>query len=698
MSEEKRLKARVAHKHKTEANWRLDVYDEPGKLREDPFIPLNGEIVIFDEDENYDYKRLKLGNGITNVMDLPFIEQNIRNYIDEKTQYFETRTLKDNKTLIINTTNNDNQANFIEINGDTTLNGDLDVEGGFRVDMVDSNGAIGAINLYASGKNHTSSCLDISADDATVTIGQGAFTVDAATVNFINNSDFNINDKPVVIIDDLENAKTVLVGNYEDTANSDTIFGAKRYADAAADDAKNYTDKKTAGYTIGDEGSGSTGGHTLKIGGSGNIDQVGISANDVFYVDVYGEGRIDVNATKINLLTNKSTGSSGYPLSVKIDDKEVATQEYVSEQVKNYIPTAQKGAINGVATLNENGKVPQNQLPSYVDDVLEFDNKDVFPSTGENDKIYIAIDTNTTYRWGGTTYVPIGSDLALGDTENTAFDGKRGLEAYEHSQTTGGNPHNVTKEDLGIVDTYTNNEPLLKDMGGILANNHKNGFNNVPINDLITELLYPYTAPTISCSLNPTAGTKEMNKSITVNSATVTVTKKSKSLQSIKLYEGNSLIEEKTDGVASGGSFTFTINKILNGSTNTSYKATVTEAGENGATISSNNQTYNFVYPYFYGVVARGSTIDSEMILSFKKEIRAKGDHNYTYTTNMECPVIAYPKSYGALKSIVDPNNFTQNWTQYIVTIDSDTINDVDYYVYVGGAAIATNTTYKFYY
>ena len=42
--------------------------------------------------------------------------------------------------------------------------------------------------------------------------------------------------------------------------------------------------------------------------------------------------------------------------------------------VKGKISTSEKGANNGVATLDSNGKVPSTQLPSFVDDVLEYDN------------------------------------------------------------------------------------------------------------------------------------------------------------------------------------------------------------------------------------------------------------------------------------------------------------------------------------
>lgn len=95
------------------------------------------------------------------------------------------------------------------------------------------------------------------------------------------------------------------------------------------------------------------------------------------------------------------------------------------------------------------GKVPFSQLPSYVDDVLEFANLASFPTTGESGKIYIAIDTNVTYRWTGTGYAEISASLALGETSSTAYRGDRGKIAFDHSQTTG-NPHNTTKADIGL--------------------------------------------------------------------------------------------------------------------------------------------------------------------------------------------------------------------------------------------------------
>lgn len=62
-------------------------------------------------------------------------------------------------------------------------------------------------------------------------------------------------------------------------------------------------------------------------------------------------------------------------------------------------------AANGLAKLDASGIIPSSILPAYVDDVLEFANLAAFPATGESGKIYIALDTNRTYRWSGSVYV-----------------------------------------------------------------------------------------------------------------------------------------------------------------------------------------------------------------------------------------------------------------------------------------------------
>lgn len=96
----------------------------------------------------------------------------------------------------------------------------------------------------------------------------------------------------------------------------------------------------------------------------------------------------------------------------------------ITNSLNAFIST--KGQPSGLAELDSTGKVPAAQLPSYVDDVLEFSTKAQFPQTGETGKIYVAKDTNLTYRWTGTQYLEISQSLALGEAPSTAYPGDKG--------------------------------------------------------------------------------------------------------------------------------------------------------------------------------------------------------------------------------------------------------------------------------
>lgn len=119
--------------------------------------------------------------------------------------------------------------------------------------------------------------------------------------------------------------------------------------------------------------------------------------------------------------------------------------------------------------------VPASQLPSYVDDVLEFDSIDDFPEPGEAGKIYVDKATNLTYRWGGTIYVQIGGgdisgklDIAREDSGNVwSFDwldtdaaeyGGLALTLSQPAGTTEGSV-NLTPSKIGVYEG--NNEATL---------------------------------------------------------------------------------------------------------------------------------------------------------------------------------------------------------------------------------------------
>ena len=149
----------------------------------------------------------------------------------------------------------------------------------------------------------------------------------------------------------------------------------------------------------------------------------------------------------------------------KINNKDLSADITLTAADVGAIPAAQKGASGGVAELDSSGKVPAAQLPSYVDDVLEYAAVGNFPETGETGKIYVSTGTNKTYRWSGTTYVEISASIALGETASTAYRGDRGKVAYDHSQAAHApaNAEQNVQSDWDVADAgsdaYIKNKP-----------------------------------------------------------------------------------------------------------------------------------------------------------------------------------------------------------------------------------------------
>lgn len=156
----------------------------------------------------------------------------------------------------------------------------------------------------------------------------------------------------------------------------------------------------------------------------------------------------DILQRKSGAWTNRTPAQFKTDLALTKSDVGLANVDNTSDANKP-VSSATQTALNAKADL-VGGFVPSNQLPSYVDDVLEYADFGSFPGTGESGKIYVAADTNLTYRWTGSAYAGMSSALALGETSTTAYRGDRGKTAYDHSQLITGNPHAVTKSDVGL--------------------------------------------------------------------------------------------------------------------------------------------------------------------------------------------------------------------------------------------------------
>lgn len=107
---------------------------------------------------------------------------------------------------------------------------------------------------------------------------------------------------------------------------------------------------------------------------------------------------------------------------VEVGEPKIATTSTLGTVIAgNGLKINDRGILD-LAILNQANIINSEYLPSYVDDVLEFDSKNDFPDLGEQGKIYVAIDTNTIYRWSGQTYIGISNPLDFA-TEIDAIEG-----------------------------------------------------------------------------------------------------------------------------------------------------------------------------------------------------------------------------------------------------------------------------------
>lgn len=175
------------------------------------------------------------------------------------------------------------------------------------------------------------------------------------------------------------------------------------------------------------------------------------------------------NALTVSLNGNSQgayDGSAAKSINVTAGSVGAYTKSEVDTALSKKAASSHKHTADDITSVNASaisGVIDASHLPSYVDDVIEgylssgkfykvknSDGTYAIEITGETGKIYTDLNTNKIYRWSGSTYAVISDTIALGETSTTAYRGDRGKVAYDHSQVTSGNPHKVTKSDVGL--------------------------------------------------------------------------------------------------------------------------------------------------------------------------------------------------------------------------------------------------------
>lgn len=210
-------------------------------------------------------------------------------------------------------------------------------------------------------------------------------------------------------------------------------------------------------------------------------------------------------------------------------------------------------------------------------------------------------------------------------------------------------------------------------VGGL---NSGSSVKNKTTKEVLESILFPYQKPTVSFSITPSTTVYESGNTVSSIKFTISATKKSDSIQSIKVYDGSTLLTTITSGVASGGTFTYTYS--CNITRNTTLKVEVSD----GTSTVSATKSITFANKSYYGFVADGTTVNETVIKALQNNVlKTSKSLNYTGINCTDSKIVyAYPQSQGLLSSILDGSGF-----DYIDSYNCTnvTVDGVNYNVYV---------------
>lgn len=228
----------------------------------------------------------------------------------------------------------------------------------------------------------------------------------------------------------------------------------------------------------------------------------------------------------------------------------------------------------------------------------------------------------------------------------------------------------------GSSGTYKNATPMNISVGGYGIGT------SFPTDKTIVEmldgLLYPYTLPSVSLSMNPSASVKEYGNPISSVILSANIIKKSSDIVKIEYYKNGSLIKTNTS-LANGNSVdTYTDSTGVNSTT--TYSVKLYDSKPNSVTSSS---SFTYVYPMYIGNLSMLNPTESD-VKAMTKRIVTKGNQSMSYTISSSRFCFAYPSNYGNIVSIKDPNNF-EMINSFTKTVSTFTMLDglsVSYNIY----------------
>jgi hypothetical protein len=157
-------------------------------------------------------------------------------------------------------------------------------------------------------------------------------------------------------------------------------------------------------------------------------------------------------------------------------------------------------------------------------------------------------------------------------------------------------------------------------------------------------------SPLVALNTIPVSGLREFGDNVASVQLTASTTKRTNPITSVIFRRNGAIIYNVPVPLANGGNESYTENTAVN--SNTTFDVIVSD----GSLSSSSSRVFSFVYPFYYGVGAKGLT--SVQIQALTKSIVTKQNIAAITSPTNQVYYFAYPKSYGVLTSILDKNGF----------------------------------------
>ena len=391
------------------------------------------------------------------------------------------------------------------------------------------------------------------------------------------------------------------------------------------------------------------------------------------------EAQLEINTNKINEIEpydDTELNNSLNRLSESIENLNIPTKTSELENDSDFTTNSYVNEMLG-------GKKLVYLTQAEYDNLTEEEKKDV-------DVVYNITDINITYvteeELNNKGYA---TETYVNNKISEAQLGGGGVDLSNYATLE------QVDEKISQSNTLETDMTVINSIGGISAGSNLNGMTTL---EILNKLIFPYVAPTYSAVGTPNGGFYEKGNNQVITNVKVTVTKKSKKITKIEVFDGSTSLGylEGVD-IENGGTFNFNVNVEVN-STNKQLIATITDASNNSYTTKTG--TFNFIYPYYVGVCEVNDEITETLIKGLTKRIEAKGSKSISYTTNNQKMVFAYPSSYGNIVKILDPNSFdvTNTFNKTAISIIGLDGTAQNYYVYTNSASTVTNFAMKFNY